>query len=257
MFDNLQDQQTGGQNQGDGAAAYKRPTPPPIPGVQANPQAAENPKPEPAPSQSVNNSQVVEDMFSETAKKEKPLIFQPKQDLNPGAQFGGINMEQSKVDPYTGEAINSKNKTIVLALMLISLMLVGIAGWYAYKMFFSKLTTSIVDTAPSSETLNINTNTSDPIDNTSLPNNKSSVIGGPDGPIDTDGDGLSDSEEMSLGTNYLMTDTDGDGLFDREEVKVYKTDPLDTDTDKDGYSDGKEVEGLYNPNGEGKLLNIE
>ena len=70
---------------------------------------------------------------------------------------------------------------------------------------------------------------------------------------DSDGDGLSDQEELSLGTDILLSDSDGDGLFDREEVRVYNTDPMDTDTDKDGYADGMEVSGGYNPNGEGSL----
>ena len=36
---------------------------------------------------------------------------------------------------------------------------------------------------------------------------------------DTDGDGLSDAEELRLGTNPLVADTDGDGFGDGEEVK--------------------------------------
>jgi len=36
--------------------------------------------------------------------------------------------------------------------------------------------------------------------------------------IDTDGDGLSDAEELSEGTNANYPDTDGDGFFDGIEV---------------------------------------
>jgi hypothetical protein len=36
-------------------------------------------------------------------------------------------------------------------------------------------------------------------------------------------------------------DTDGDGLTDREEVLLYGTDPLDPDSDGDGIRDGSEV----------------
>ncbi len=43
--------------------------------------------------------------------------------------------------------------------------------------------------------------------------------------VDTDGDGLSDGEEVKLGTNSLLADTDGDGLSDGEEVNL-GTDPL-------------------------------
>lgn len=65
--------------------------------------------------------------------------------------------------------------------------------------------------------------------------------------IDSDGDGLTDQEEINLGTNINLPDSDNDGLFDYEEVKVYKTDPLNPDTDNDGYKDGEEVKAGYDP----------
>ena len=74
--------------------------------------------------------------------------------------------------------------------------------------------------------------------------------------VDSDGDGLSDAEEMALGTDPDLVDTDEDGLGDREEENVYGTDPLDADTDGDTYTDGAEVEGGYNPNGSGKLFEV-
>ena len=43
--------------------------------------------------------------------------------------------------------------------------------------------------------------------------------------IDSDGDGLSDNEELALGTNPLSADTDGDGIRDGMEV-VLGTNPL-------------------------------
>ena len=58
---------------------------------------------------------------------------------------------------------------------------------------------------------------------------------------DTDGDGLDDDFEVSIGTSPVNPDTDGDGLDDGVEVNQYATDPLDTDTDTDGFSDGEEV----------------
>ncbi len=71
--------------------------------------------------------------------------------------------------------------------------------------------------------------------------------------IDTDNDGLPDSEEASAGTNPLIADTDGDGLSDTEEIRTYKTNPLSPDTDGDSFTDGGEVKAGYNPNGAGKL----
>lgn len=51
---------------------------------------------------------------------------------------------------------------------------------------------------------------------------------GPEGPmVDSDGDGLSDLEEASSGTDPLSWDTDGDGLGDRVEARTApRQDPL-------------------------------
>jgi outer membrane protein OmpA-like peptidoglycan-associated protein len=59
---------------------------------------------------------------------------------------------------------------------------------------------------------------------------------------DTDGDGLTDGEEVkTYKTNPLNPDTDYDGLKDGAEVHTYKTDPLNADTDNGGVRDGHEV----------------
>lgn len=57
---------------------------------------------------------------------------------------------------------------------------------------------------------------------------------------DTDGDGLPDPQEDSLGTDPGLTDSDGDGLDDGAELAA-ATDPLDPDSDDDGYADGYET----------------
>jgi len=54
-------------------------------------------------------------------------------------------------------------------------------------------------------------------------------------------DGLTDSEEYAVGSNPQKADTDGDGLTDGEEVKTYGTSPVKADTDRDGLSDYAEV----------------
>ena len=59
-------------------------------------------------------------------------------------------------------------------------------------------------------------------------------------PRDSDGDGLSDAEENSLGTDAQIADSDGDGLSDGDELNA-STDPLNYDSDGDGMSDGAEV----------------
>lgn len=59
---------------------------------------------------------------------------------------------------------------------------------------------------------------------------------------DTDGDGLSDWDEVRVfQTNPLSSDTEDDGLLDYDEIHIYHTDPLDPDTDDDGLDDVIEV----------------
>jgi len=75
---------------------------------------------------------------------------------------------------------------------------------------------------------------------------------------DTDGDGINDGTEVLNGSNPLnpcdpnpnsptcSTDSDGDGLTDNEE-NLHGTDPTNPDTDGDGISDGEEVLNGTNP----------
>jgi hypothetical protein len=61
-------------------------------------------------------------------------------------------------------------------------------------------------------------------------------------PVDTDGDGLTDDDEINLhGTDPNLADTDADGLDDADELNTHQTDPNDADSDDDGLTDGDEV----------------
>ncbi|MDQ5938924.1 MAG: hypothetical protein QG642_614, partial [Patescibacteria group bacterium] len=48
-------------------------------------------------------------------------------------------------------------------------------------------------------------------------------------------------------TSVLDIDTDSDGLSDTQEINVYFTDPKNSDTDSDGFSDGEEIKNKYSP----------
>ena len=65
--------------------------------------------------------------------------------------------------------------------------------------------------------------------------------------FDYDGDGVPNGTEMECGTDPLLPDTDGDLLTDADEMRLYHTDPAAPDTDEDGASDGWEIINGYDP----------
>ncbi|MGN1084306.1 MAG: polymorphic toxin type 44 domain-containing protein [Lachnospiraceae bacterium] len=62
-----------------------------------------------------------------------------------------------------------------------------------------------------------------------------------DAEADSDGDRLSNREEIEYATDVQNADTDNDTLTDYEEIVVYNTDPLKADTDGDTLKDGDEI----------------
>ena len=65
---------------------------------------------------------------------------------------------------------------------------------------------------------------------------------------DSDNDGLNDGDEVAIGSDPLNEDSDGDGLLDGEENDI-GSDPTNTDSDADGYPDGAEVEARWSVGG--------
>jgi hypothetical protein len=88
--------------------------------------------------------------------------------------------------------------------------------------------------------------TSDDSDGDGLPDDWELAHGlDPNNPVDAlddpDRDGLTTLAEYQGGTDPFNPDTDGDGLSDGDEVNRYHTNPLLADTDGDGLRDGLEV----------------
>lgn len=59
--------------------------------------------------------------------------------------------------------------------------------------------------------------------------------------LDSDGDGLTDADEATLGTDLADADSDDDGLSDGLEVQLLGSSPLLCDSDGDALSDGLEA----------------
>jgi hypothetical protein len=72
-----------------------------------------------------------------------------------------------------------------------------------------------------------------------------------DGSGDSDGDGLTETQEFRTGADPFLADTDGDSLTDGEEVNTLGSSPILVDTDGDGISDPDEVNSEDDPNNPG------
>lgn len=66
---------------------------------------------------------------------------------------------------------------------------------------------------------------------------------------DADGDGISNKDELELGTDPDLADSDGDGVDDGDEIDQ-STDPNNADSDGDGLNDGEELALGTDPNSE-------
>lgn len=86
-------------------------------------------------------------------------------------------------------------------------------------------------------------------DQDGLSNSQELTIGTDPNNPDTDGDGIPDGVEvLELGTDPNSVDTDGDLLRDGDEINIYGTDPTKADTDGDGISDAVEIANGTDPN---------
>ncbi|MFC1687987.1 hypothetical protein ACFL0L_05445 [Patescibacteria group bacterium] len=131
----------------------------------------------------------------------------------------------------------------VLLIVVLFLVIVGLVVVIFFNPFQKEVTNDVVDVAVNEEPTILPTTITPPTANTDI--------------TDTDGDGLTDTEEQQAGTSSTSVDSDADGLYDREEVKVYSSNPLKADTDGDGVSDSDEVTQGTDPAGPGLLRDLQ
>lgn len=238
----------------------------------------------------------VDDIFADTDKT--PEIKQNMGYYPTSGLSSQTEIETQKVGLATSDAgLAPKSKVIkIILLVVLTIMVIGLAVLIYFKFLASSNTeteTPVIDspilnpvTSSSSSEIDSNngitpieseviivdeplstttgellsTTTNQLIDSDSdgLTDDEEVILGTNQNMKDTDGDGLSDYEEIkTYNTNPMEIDSDSDGLSDYEEIIIYKTNPNKADSDDDGYSDGQEVGAGYNPLGDGKLGGLE
>ena len=207
-----------------------------------------------------------EDMFAGVEPtKQEPL--RPSGALSPtvpGMPGGAAPVGATPEEVGDGDTGSPKKKMFLVLAAVILIIILGGGGYFIWRQFSSA--PSEIGTENSVES-NLNANLppvnlpaeTEPIVNETPAEvppevlETAPVVPNPE-EVDLDGDGLTNVEEVALGTDTTKVDTDDDKLTDGEEVNLYFTNPLLPDTDGDGYLDGDEVQSGYNPKGPGKLL---
>lgn len=194
-----------------------------------------NQKPQNQPNKQTNESDMPEDIFMETDKKE---IIKPDQDgigvaENEESQSVLLEEDENK-DLFSKDKISTTQKIILIIIAVIVIAALAGGGYLVYKAVNNGEIININTNSNDNQNLNLNLNiqnTNELVNqNTNQPNLNFNPNANTNQHIDTDNDGLTDSKEMEYGTDINNPDTDGDG-----------------------FTDGDEVLNGYNPLGEGEL----
>jgi serine/threonine protein kinase len=151
--------------------------------------------------------------------------------------------DSETVQRLSGELVNQPYITKAMIFALLGIIAV-IAGMLTYLLGLvqSNRTADATATLVAVATENIATQTAVAAaddDGDRLSNAREAELGTEPNNADTDGDGLTDGDEvLAWGTDPKKRDTDGDTLSDGQEVNDTGTDPLNVDTNGDGINDG-------------------
>lgn len=96
-------------------------------------------------------------------------------------------------------------------------------------------------TTPATPSPTVAATTAPPAPTTTAPPAPATTATTVDPTLDTDFDGLTDAEELDIGTDPNKFDTDGDGLPDGDDLRTWGANPLKADTDGGGANDYCEV----------------
>jgi len=181
---------------------------------------------------------------------------------NDGVKMDGKNIPPPTVPPSSNvdRNIRPRRLALVVIVLLLFVAVIFMALWY----FLTRGNSVTTTTSPTDASLFSPEPTTDVSTSTPSVNTLSQT--------DSDGDGLTDEQEIKLGTDSFKVDTDGDGYEDKQEIdagydplvnggkldtdrdgladpdeKCWGTDLRNPDTDGDGYLDGQEVVNGYDP----------
>ncbi len=192
----------------------------------------------------------IDDIFADTdnapapAAPANPNIPRPAVAPMPSA----VKTPMPSASDLEMEEGGSKPKMVrVLKKLFIFIAVVALVGAAAYFIYIKLLINNVNDLQDETATPNVNIPITPIVETPIIPtttittSTEATSTLATSTAIDTDTDGLSDTEEQVLGTNPIMADTDGDLLTDGDEIKKHLTSPLLKDTDADGLNDGEEI----------------
>ncbi len=240
--------------------------PPPPPASPNPPEASEAPPVQQTVPETALGAGVLKPKTEQPLEPEPKAIPAPVQPAAPSIPLApqpGADQSQPLPETYDIKEPTTSRGIIMIIIILVVIVILGGGGWFIYANIIKSNDTSDFGNVPSTQ----NPPAEQPglISDTALDSNDSNSTGELTNkviddnllfgkPVDQDNDELDDLREGQIGTNPIHWDTDGDGLSDGEEVIIWKTDPLSPDTDKDGYDDGAEVKAGYSPTGPGRLF---
>lgn len=156
---------------------------------------------------------------------------QPPADLSAGSTGTSYNISNPAIATISADGLVTAVRS---GTVLVQATNEGTQGMISIQVAFSGGVDTDGDGIPDDAELDLGLNPNDPTDAL----------------LDLDHDGLTNLNEFGVGTDIRNADTDGDGLTDGEEVngtRGYLTSPLLADTDGDGINDLTEILTGSNP----------